>query len=89
MEHLVRVRNESDRQLLSWLRERVGEEALAKAVSYFAGPEKPCLSQLCRQLGVRTPWGRLRIRKKSYASSCRRGWSFVRSMLSRHRSSAR
>jgi hypothetical protein len=56
MEHLVRVQNESDRQTLAWLRERVGDAALAAAAQACAGPGKPYVSQLCRRLGVRPPW---------------------------------
>lgn len=90
MEHLVRVRNESDRKLLSWLRERVGEAALAEAVSYFAGPEKPYLSQLCRQLGVRPPWT---IRACGPSDSTRlevgeQHLTAIRQILSRPRSNA-
>jgi hypothetical protein len=37
MEHMVRVQNEADRQILTWLRERVGEVALARTVRDGAG----------------------------------------------------
>jgi hypothetical protein len=56
MEHLVRVQNESDRQILAWLLGRVGEAAVATAVCDCAGRGKPYLSQVCRRLGVRPPW---------------------------------
>lgn len=56
MEHMVRVQNESDRQILAWLLGRVGEAAIATAVRDCTGPGKPYLSQVCRRLGVRPPW---------------------------------
>jgi hypothetical protein len=56
MEHLVRVQNESDRKILAWLRERVGETALLAVVGDVEGQGKPYLSQVCRRLGVRPPW---------------------------------
>ncbi|ACC75763.1 hypothetical protein PPMP20_16975 [Paraburkholderia phymatum] len=54
MEHLVRVYNEKDRRTLAWLRERVGDAAIAAAVKRCVG-DKPFLSSVCRQIGVRPP----------------------------------
>ncbi|MDR6495226.1 hypothetical protein J2797_005142 [Paraburkholderia terricola] len=59
MEHLVRVQNESDRRTLAWLREQVGDVALAAAAHACIGagrPGKPYVSALCRRLGRRPPW---------------------------------
>ncbi|CAE6826692.1 hypothetical protein R69888_06373 [Paraburkholderia haematera] len=56
MEHLVRVQNESDRQILAWLLGRVGEAAVAAAARDCAGRGKPYLSQVCRRLGILPPW---------------------------------
>lgn len=55
MEHLVRVQNEYDRRTLAWLRERVGDSAIAKAAQDWTGPGKPWLSVICRQLAVTPP----------------------------------
>ena len=55
MEHLVRVHNENDRQTLEWLRQHVGDAAIAAAVQRCEGSRKPYLSDVCRQLGVRVP----------------------------------
>ena len=55
MEHLVRVQNERDRRTLAWLRAQVGDLAIAEAARCFAGPSKPYLSSVCRQLGVTAP----------------------------------
>ena len=54
MEHLVRVQNERDRRTLAWLRERVGDAAIA-AVVQRCGRSKPYLSAVCRMLGVTAP----------------------------------
>jgi hypothetical protein len=55
MEHLVRVHNETDRQTLEWLRRHIGDAAIAAAIQRCEGPDKPYLSAVCRQLGVRVP----------------------------------
>jgi hypothetical protein len=57
MEHLVRVYNEKDRQTLEWLRQHVGDAAIASAVERCtrAGAGKPYVSAVCRRLGVRAP----------------------------------
>ena len=57
MEHLVRVQNERDRQVLAWLRLHVGDHAITDAVRQWGGPSKPYLSTICRQLGVVVPRG--------------------------------
>ncbi|AOY93911.1 hypothetical protein BKK79_01750 [Cupriavidus sp. USMAA2-4] len=55
MEHLVRVQNEYDRQVLAWLRRRIGDAALAEAARRLGGERKPYLSSLCRALSIRPP----------------------------------
>ncbi|MCP3711417.1 hypothetical protein M3I54_31405 [Paraburkholderia sp. CNPSo 3274] len=55
MEHLVRVRNERDRQTLDWLRRHIGDPAIAAAIQRCDGSGKPFLSSVCKQLGVRVP----------------------------------
>lgn len=56
MEHLIRVQNEYDRQVLGWLRVRIGDAALQSAARRLsADGEKPYLSTICRTLGVRPP----------------------------------
>jgi len=56
MEQWVRVRNERDRRVLTWLRERVGDaEIAAAAQTCTLGDSKPYLSAVCRQLGLSVP----------------------------------
>lgn len=55
MEHLIRVQNDYDRQVLAWLRGRIGDAALQSVVHRLAGPRKPYLSTICRSLGIRPP----------------------------------
>ena len=56
MEQWVRVQNEHDRQVLAWLRERVGDATVAAAAQACArGDTKPYLSTVCRQLGLSVP----------------------------------
>lgn len=55
MEHLIRIYTEKDRQVLEWLRQRVGDAAIAQAVEKCGVPGKPYLSAVCRRLGVRIP----------------------------------
>jgi hypothetical protein len=56
MEQWVRVQNEHDRQVLAWLRERVGDAVVAAAAQACAhGDTKPYLSMVCRQLGLSVP----------------------------------
>lgn len=54
MEHLIRVLNDRDRRALAWLREQVGDAALADAAS-LCGPGKPYVSEVCRRLGLSVP----------------------------------
>jgi hypothetical protein len=56
MEEWVRVQNEHDRQVLAWLRERIGDATVAAAAQACArGDTKPYLSTVCRQLGLSVP----------------------------------
>jgi hypothetical protein len=55
MEHLIRVQNDYDRQVLAWLRGRIGDAALQAAATRLAGARKPYLSTICRSLGIRPP----------------------------------
>ena len=56
MEQWVWVQNEHDRQVLVWLREQVGDAALAAAAQACARADaKPYLSKVCRQLGLSVP----------------------------------
>ncbi len=55
MEHLIRVQNDYDRQVLAWLRARIGDAALQSAAARLTGARKPYLSTLCRSLGIRPP----------------------------------
>lgn len=55
MEHLIRVQNDYDRQVLAWLRARIGDAALQSAAGRLAGARKPYLSTICRSLGIRPP----------------------------------
>jgi hypothetical protein len=57
MEHLIRVVNERDRQLLEWLREQVGEKRLEAAAYRLSSDDrpKPYVSAVCRYLGLKPP----------------------------------
>jgi hypothetical protein len=55
MEHLIRVQNDYDRQVLAWLRVRIGDAALQTAALRLGGARKPYLSTICRSLGIRAP----------------------------------
>ena len=55
MEHLIRVQNERDRQVLRWLEQVVGPEAIRVAVAKIPGPGKPWVSQVCRHLKLQVP----------------------------------
>ncbi|GAB7548310.1 hypothetical protein [Cupriavidus sp. CuC1] len=68
MEHLVRVQNEYDRQVLAWLRERVGDAAVQAAAQRLAGDRKPYLSTICRSLNVTPPARRTLCAQSSRAS---------------------
>ncbi|WP_321939711.1 hypothetical protein [Paraburkholderia sp. J8-2] len=67
MEHLVRVHNENDRQMLEWLRRHIGDTAIAAAVRRCEGTGKPYLSAVCRQLGVRVPRFHMPLRESPVA----------------------
>ncbi|EON21038.1 hypothetical protein C265_03853 [Cupriavidus sp. GA3-3] len=55
MEHLIRVQNDYDRQVLAWLRGRIGDAALQTTALRLGGQRKPYLSTICRNLGIRPP----------------------------------
>lgn len=55
MEHLIRICSEKDRQVLGWLRQRVGDTVIVRAAAECGGDAKPYLSAVCRRLGVRIP----------------------------------
>jgi hypothetical protein len=53
MEQLLRVQNERDRRVLSWLRATFDDDAITAAAQGCAAPGvKPYLSTVCRALGV-------------------------------------
>ncbi len=68
MEHLVRVQNEYDRQVLAWLRARIGDAALQAAAQRLTGDRKPYLSTICRSLNV-TPPSRRALRSQATRAS--------------------
>ncbi|ABA53446.1 conserved hypothetical protein [Burkholderia pseudomallei 1710b] len=55
MEHLVRIVNDTDRQILAWLRSQVGDERVERAAQHMGRVRKPYLSAVCRYLGVWPP----------------------------------
>jgi hypothetical protein len=55
MEHRIRVINEHDRRTLEWLRMKVGDASLEAAATRLGGLEKPYISTVCRELGIRPP----------------------------------
>ncbi|AHI66957.1 hypothetical protein [Burkholderia thailandensis] len=55
MEHLVRIVNDTDRQILAWLRNQVGDERVERAAQHMGRVRKPYLSAICRYLGVWPP----------------------------------
>jgi hypothetical protein len=55
MEHLIRIQNEYDRQVLVWLRARIGDTALETVARRLGGERKPYLSMICRSLNIRPP----------------------------------
>jgi len=55
MEHSIRICSEKDRLVLEWLRQRMGDAAIARAVAECSGTGKPYVSAICRRLGVRVP----------------------------------
>jgi hypothetical protein len=67
MEHLIRVQNEYDRQILVWLRGRIGDAALMSAARRVAADgKKPYLSTICRLLNIRAP------SRRSFAEEARK-----------------
>ncbi|KVC86463.1 hypothetical protein [Burkholderia ubonensis] len=55
MEHLVRIVNDTDRQVLAWLRTQVGDARVERAARQLGHTRKPFPSALCRYLGVSAP----------------------------------
>lgn len=55
MEHLVRIVNDTDRQVLAWLRARVGDARVERAARQLGATRKPFPSALCRYLGMSAP----------------------------------
>ncbi|WP_175902826.1 hypothetical protein [Burkholderia seminalis] len=55
MEHLVRIVNEADRQVLAWLRAQVGDARVERAARQFGHTRKPFPSAVCRYLGMSAP----------------------------------
>jgi len=91
MEHLVRVQNEYDRQVLAWLRARVGDAALAAAAQRLTGKRKPYLSTICRSLNV-TPPPRRSLRAQANRATREVGDRYlasIRQMLARPAPAAR
>ncbi|AOJ84030.1 hypothetical protein WT60_22935 [Burkholderia sp. MSMB617WGS] len=60
MEHLIRIVNDTDRQILAWLRSQVGDERVERAARHMGRVRKPYLSAVCRYLGV---WPPISLRK--------------------------
>ena len=55
MEHLVRIVNEADRQVLAWLRAQVGDARVERAARQLGHTRKPFPSAVCRYLGMSAP----------------------------------
>ncbi|MDN7588963.1 hypothetical protein [Burkholderia seminalis] len=55
MEHLVRIVNEADRQVLAWLRAQVGDARVERAARQLGHTRKPFPSAMCRYLGMSAP----------------------------------
>jgi hypothetical protein len=55
MEQWVRVRNERDRQVLAWMRERLGCIDRRGSAGLARGNSEPYLSVICRQLSLSVP----------------------------------
>lgn len=55
VEHLVRIVNDTDRQVLAWLRTQVGDTRVERAARQLGHTRKPYPSALCRYLGVSAP----------------------------------
>lgn len=55
MENLVRIVNDTDRQVLAWLRTQVGDTRVERAARQLGHTRKPYPSAVCRYLGVVPP----------------------------------
>jgi hypothetical protein len=55
MEHLVRIVNDTDRQVLAWLRTQVGDTRVERAARQLGHTRKPYPSAVCRYLRVSPP----------------------------------
>ncbi|MEY2842146.1 MAG: hypothetical protein RI920_183 [Pseudomonadota bacterium] len=51
----VIVANARDQRTLTWLRDRVGDQAILDAASRLAGNRKPYLSNVAKALGIALP----------------------------------
>jgi hypothetical protein len=85
MEQWVRVQNERDRQVLTWLRRQVGDAAIiaaAQGCACFGG--KPYLSMVCRALRVTPP--RYAVARNGTAEVGERHLASIYQILQRPRS---
>ena len=88
MEQWVRVQNERDRQVLTWLRSQVGDAAIIAAAQSCASPGvKPYLSTVCRALRVTPP--RYAVVRNATAEVGERHLASIYQILQRPRSAAR
>ena len=88
MEQWVRVQNERDRQVLTWLRGQVGDAAIIAAAQSCASPGvKPYLSTVCRGLRVTPP--RYAVVRNATAEVGERHLASIYQILQRPRSAAR
>ncbi|WP_412024750.1 hypothetical protein [Burkholderia cepacia] len=55
MEHLVRIVNDTDRQVLAWLRAQAGDARVERAARQLGHTRKPFPSAICRYLGMSVP----------------------------------
>lgn len=55
MEHLVRIVNDTDRQVLAWLRAQAGDARVERAARQLGHTRKPFPSAVCRYLGMSVP----------------------------------
>ncbi len=55
MDDLIRIENEYDRQTVTWLRQRLGDQALCEVVLRMEGRGRPYASEVCRTLGLTPP----------------------------------
>ncbi|WP_179400912.1 hypothetical protein [Burkholderia guangdongensis] len=55
MEQLIRIVNDTDRQVLAWLRAQVGDARVERAARQLGHTRKPYLSAVCRYLGMNPP----------------------------------